>query len=457
MNCWNRPLLPQSTERRNSLPKTMAKPKVMPWPTKKLTLLSALAAAVGLAPAHGTEFPEGIEYSFQAQSYPQYQSNPFRFSRADKPQHESDVVMVNGVRAAAIIPLLSERTRLDVSGTVNDANYAHYDQLDHQAKRLDTTLRWHAGDLFNGRVDYMYDDRLYNYLNRTFPNRDMVQTDGLSVQAGMRITENLELPVITLNQAKVDYETPDNRTLYNRNADGWQAAFVYSGHGNSFLRGGIRQENVYYRDRTPFWTDLIDNRYRDREVFIGGQWDYSAKTTFGARVGYLQRQYSKLSERDERLLTLDLKAGWDYSVKTRFDLNAWRRPYANDDSPTTLYSTVTGVRGSVRYKATDKTRLSLNLVAENQKDTPIAGATGNSARLYRGGVRMEWAARDNMLVVLDAYHDRTDGRNESASYRQNVARLGVVFSFDNNGRAARLLWNPECEPPKYVEASYCDN
>jgi|GEM_PF-3532373 len=424
----------------------------------RMQLVSGALAAAGLSHgAQATEFPEGIEYSFQAQTYPQYQSNPFRFSQADRPRRESDVVLVNGVRAAAIIPLLSERTRLDVSGTVNDANYSHFDQLDHQAKRLDATLRWHAGDLFNGRVDYMYDNRLYNYLNRTFPDRDMVQTDGVSVQAGMRITESLELPVITLNQGKVDYDLPDNRTLYNRNEDGWQAAFVYSGHGNSFLRGGIRQANVYYRDRTPFWTDLIDNRYRDREVFIGGQWDYSAKTTFGARIGYLQRDYSKLSERDERLLTLDLKAGWDYSAKTRFDLNMWRRPYANDDSPTTLYSTVTGIRGSFRYKMTDKTRFSFNMVAENQKDTPIAGAVADSARLYRTGVRVEWAARDNVLVVVDGYHDRTDGRNESASYRQNVARLGVVFSFDNNGRAARLLWNPECEPPKYVEASYCDN
>ena len=404
-----------------------------------------------------TEFPEGIDYSLQAQSYPQYQSNPFRFSDADRDQRHDDQVIVNAVRGAAIIPLLSERTRLDVSGTLGDARYSHYRQLSHQPKRLDTTLRWHAGDLFAGRVDYMYDDRLYGYLNRTFPDRDMVATQGLSTEAGLRVTESLELPVVTLNKGQARYDLPLNQTVYNRNEDGWQAAFRYTGRGNGYLTGGLRQANIYYQDRTPFWTSQIDNRYRDRELFVGGQFDYSAKTTFGARAGVLHRRYANLSERDENLITLDFRAGYDYSSKTRFDINMWRRPYANDDSPNTLYSTVTGIRGSVRYKYSVKTRLSLNLVAENQNDTPIAGASGTDARLYRAGVRAEWQARDNVLVILDGWRDRTNGTSAAGSYSQNVARIGVVITFDNHGQAARLLWNPECEPPKYVEASVCDN
>ncbi|RYF43278.1 MAG: hypothetical protein EOO27_44445, partial [Comamonadaceae bacterium] len=80
----------------------------------RMQLVSGALAAAGLGTGvQATEFPEGIEYSFQAQTYPQYQSNPFRFSQADRPRRESDVVLVNGVRGAAIIPLLSERTRLD--------------------------------------------------------------------------------------------------------------------------------------------------------------------------------------------------------------------------------------------------------------------------------------------------------------------------------------------------------
>lgn len=409
-----------------------------------------------VAPASGTTFPEGIEYTLQAQTYLRHESNPFRFSDASPQAERSDTGWHTGVRAGLVLPLLSERTRLEMSGTYGRTKYSRFRQLDHKPARFDGTLYWHAGDLFAGSFSYIYDDRLYRYLNRTYPYRDMVRTRSVRASAGLRITESLTFPVVSWTTDKVGYEHPDTSMFFNRNVRQIQLALRYAGKGRSVLQAGIRQYRGDYFDRTPDWIQQIDRRYRDREAFLEVDWEYSHRTIVGAQLGYRKRQYDLLSERDANLPHILLRAGWRYSVKTRFDFSAWHRSYPNDEDPEVLYGTITAARAQVRWQPSEKLWLSLAVTREREVDTVMSGLEGGVRHTLRIGPRFEWQMNRNVLLVLDGWHDRTRGSGGSASYINNAIRIGVVFSTDNGwSRPARILWNPECDPPRPLETLAC--
>lgn len=415
---------------------------------------SALASVLaGPVQAQGSDFPKMTDYVIKLRSMPQYQSNPRRMPDGDDRRRSSEVI-INSIGGAASVPLMSRDTRLDLAGNVGDARYSDNPEIDHQPKQFAGALPWRAGRLFAGRVQYTYTDRLYQYLDRVWPDRDMVEREQWQAQFGMRVTEDLTLPSITVFQGRTRYDLPGNQVLYNNNEKGWEAALLLTGIGNDYLRAGFRQSRIDYGDRTEFWRLQIDDRYRDDQVFVSGQWDYSTKTTFEVQLGLLHRRYAYLRERDTRLFTLEARSAWQYSPKTRFDLYAWRRPYANDDSPNTLYSTLTGGRAAMRWQYSPKTAAWVSASYDKQDDTRVAGGEGRTD-ILRLGARLEWSTTDNVRMVLDGYRQREKGRGDNDSYSQNIVRLGLEFAMDNGSRNPRnLLFTPQCDYG-YVEYLLC--
>ncbi len=421
-------------------------------------LRSLVAALASLGASHawaqGAPFPKAIDHVLQLRTMPQHQSNPGRLSDDDDRRRGSHI-LVNSIGGAITIPLLSNETRLELAGNLADARYSGNSQLSHQPKTFNAGLPWRAGRLFTGRIDYSYSDRLYDYLDRVWPERDMVQRQRLQAQFGVRATENLTLPLVSVFQGRERYDVDINRTLYNSNETGWQAGFAYRGIRESYYFGGFRQSRVEYIDRTDAWRVQIDDAYRDNEIFLGGQWDITAKTAFEARVGVLRRSYATLGERDTTLYSIDTRSTWNYSPKTRFDVYLYRRPYANNDDPDILYSTLTGARFAVRWKASPKTALWLNVAREEQDDTRISGLQGDKS-IWRFGSRLEWIASSNVRVMLDGYRQREQGLNAADSFSQNVVRLGLEFSTDSGSRAPySLLDSSECFY-RSVEYLLCD-
>lgn len=417
--------------------------------------LTALACA-SASPAGAAEFFEGIDYVLKAESSLQRLSNPFRLTDAQRGIYGPDTVRLNEVSGAVVIPVLSDRTRFVASGSVGNAEYDRHPQLSHQPKRLDAAFQWRAGQLFQGAFGIGQEQRLNRFLSLSAPDRDLVNTRNLFADVGLRVTESWTFPQLSMSRNTLRYEFPLNATLYNRDETRVQVAARYSGWGATYLQGGFMQSRVDYIARTPGLIAQVDNRYADREAFVDAQWVYSAKTMLSSRIGYRQRSYDTLSERNTSLITVDAKAAWQYSPKTRFDVAVWHRPYANEEDPGILYSTLTGARASIRTQTTEKTWLSFNVVRENQKNTRLAAVNDGSSTAVRFGPRVEWAATKSIKLTLDGWRDNVVGRNYPSS-TSTVVRVGVTVMTDNGGASQpeRLLRSPDCAAPRYVETTLC--
>jgi len=417
----------------------------------------AMLAAIAL-PAAATQFPEGIGWHLEAEPWWSYQSNPFRFSDANDGERHSDMITGALLRGGLKVPLLSERTRLELSGTTGHARYAHYRQLDHNPAHFDGALRWHAGKLFSGNVRYRYGKSLYYNLNRTYPERDMVTTRRKQAEINLHVSPRLIAPRVSVWRETTGYEYAEHHMLFDRRSRHVEVSGTWLGTGRSSFTLGWQHAAGDYPNRTPEWVEQVGSRFKDDAYFADLHWDYSVKTQLAARVGYQQRRYPGLAGRDASQWTTLLRAGWDYSPKTRFDLFGWHQAYPNDEDPEILYATVTGARFSVRWRPTVKTMFSFAAAYERQNDTPAVGNDARTSRLLRIGPRFEWRWHRRAMLFVDAWHDRNMGASAFSRYRNTVVRIGVVIQLDNRWEPpVDFFWRPECQPPHYIEAMACQS
>ncbi len=418
---------------------------------------SMSVALLACSPSAGaTVFPEGIEYNLEAEAIGRYESNPFRFSNNSPEQDRSSMVLHSAVRGGLVVPLLSERTRLEMSGTYGKTKYSRFRQLDHDPAHLDTALYWSAGRLLTGSVSYMYDNRLYPYLERTWPNRNMTATRRWSTVAGLKLSDSLTFPWVSLSSTRVTYEDDETAMFFNRRVHQAQLSARYAGMQQSSMEFGARTIRADYFDRTPDWIELIDRRYREREIFGEVTWQPSHRTSLHTALAHRKRAYDALDHRDVNMPYFNLKLGWRYSIITRFDFAAWHYSYANDEDPEALYGTVTAGRAQVRWQPSDKTWVSLALTHEREIQTLISGERGRERTTWRLGPRFEWQANPNVRFILDGWHDHTRRESSGGGFKQTVVRFGIVLITDNGyKRPSRIQWHPECDPPRPLETLAC--
>lgn len=413
-----------------------------------------LIFAVCTGNALAADPPRFIEYQLRAEGSLQSQSNPFRLT--NRLSDRSDTVRTFDISGAAIVPLASNDTRLLLSGSLGDAHYDVNPQLGYQPRQLDAVFQWRYGRLFKGSAGLSSGLGLNPFLNLSAPFRDVITTRSYFADAGLRVTEDLTAPAISVNHRTRRYEFGSNATLYDRDEDVVQAAIQYTGINNSLAQIGVLQSQIDYVGRTPQLISQIDNRYRDREVFADVRYNYSPKTSLYARLGYRQREYRTLSERNVNLVTGELRARWQATAKTRLNLELWQRPYANEEIPGILYSTLRGARASVRWQNSEKLFASFNVIRENQSDTRRVGDLSGSSQGWRYGPRVEWHIDRNVMLVADGWRERVKGQNYP-SFSNNVVRLTLVLLHDNGGVSApgRLIRSRDCEGPRYVESTSC--
>jgi len=400
-------------------------------------------------------FPEGIEYSVQISRVIQQISNPYRLPDTAGDLRRSDLAVADEVRAAAIIPLLSERTRLLAAAAFGNVDYRDQSRLDYRPHSFKTTLEWRAGDLLQGSVSASDRVRLNRYMATSWPDRDLLKQRAFGADVGLRITESLTLPVVSLSQASTRNEFAFNQQLYNRDDSKVQISGVYMGRDESYVMAGISRVRSRYPDRTPLQIQQLDRAYTDTEYFVNGMWQYSPKTSLEAYAGWRQRRYATLADRSIDFVTADLRAHWDYSVKTAFLVHLWHQPFGNEEDPTILYSTLTGGRLTMRWSPGEKTWLSLNVVRERQRNYRTTAGGANETMSWRFGPRLEWRVHRNILLTLDGWREHVSGAGYPG-YGSTVIRAGISFDIDNGSKqAARLHVREECDPPRFLDTLLC--
>lgn len=417
----------------------------------------AQAAGSGLGAGSPT-FPEGISYSVEFERNIQRISNPYRLLNSAGSQRRSDTAVADELRTAFVVPLASERTRLLASAAFGNVAYQDQSKLDYHPHALRAALQWRAGDLLRGSLTASDRVRQNRFLSTSWPERDLIKQRLFSADVGLWVTESLALPRLSVSRSRSRYEFAANRALYNRDDSQFQVAASYLGKESSYVMAGMSMIRSHYPDRTALQVQQLDEAYRDREYFVSALWDYSAKTQVETYLGWRHRSYANLAARDVNFLTADLKGNWLYSAKTSFHLHLWSHPYGNEEDPAILYSIQSGGRFSVRWKAGEKTWLSMNVVRERQKNYLIGSGGMSETMAWRFGPRLEWQVHRNVLLTLDGWREQISGAGYPG-YGGTVVRIGVVLSHDNDGSppASRQYVHVECDAPRYVETSYtCD-
>ncbi|MDH2239127.1 hypothetical protein N5K27_22720 [Pigmentiphaga sp. GD03639] len=401
-------------------------------------------------------FPEGIEYSVQISRLIQQVSNPYRLPDTAGDRRHGDLAVGDEVRAAAIIPLASERTRLLASAAFGNVDYRDQGQLDHHPHAFKTTLQWRAGDLLQGSASVSDRVRLNRYMASSWPERDLLKQRVFNADIGLRVTESLTLPILSVSRTSSRNEFALNQQLYNRDDSQVQIAAHLMGRDNSYVMAGVSRVRSSYPDRTPLQIQQLDRAYTDTEFFLNSIYHYSARTALEGYAGWRQRRYATLTDRNVDFVTAELRGYWDYSAKTAFHVHLWHRPFGNEEDPSTLYSTLTGGRVSMRWQAGEKTWLSLNVVRERQKNYRI-GAGGTSETMsWRVGPRLEWQVNPRVLLTLDGWRERVSGAGYPG-YGGTVVRAGITLMYDNGSpRPSRLYMREECDAPRYLDTRLCD-
>ncbi|VCU72608.1 hypothetical protein PIGHUM_04710 [Pigmentiphaga humi] len=400
-------------------------------------------------------FPEGVEYSLQVARIVQQISNPYRLPDTGGNLRHTDLAVIDEFRAAAIVPLASERTRLMTSAMFGNVDYRDTHQLDHSPHAIKTTLQWQAGDLFKGSVSASDHIRMNRFLSTSWPARDLLKQRIFNADVGLRVTESLTVPMLSMSRTVSRNEFATNQQLYNRNDNLVQLSAQYVGKDYSSVSGGVSRIRTNYVDRTPLQVQQLDRAYSDTEFFLSGNWHYSSKTSLEGYAGWRQRRYETLVDRDVDFATAELRAYWDYSVKTSFHAHLWHRPYGNEEDRSTLYSTLTGGRLAVRWQPGEKTSLSLNVVRERQKNYRVGAGGASEAMSWRVGPRGEWQMTPNILLTLDGWRERVKGVGYPG-YGSTVLRVGFTLMFDNiHLSPARVRSGEECDG-RNLDTRLCD-
>lgn len=377
-------------------------------------------------------------------------TNPFRFyddqvgggSKHEQIQRLTETVNASDIRAGAIIPLLSDQTRLTLSGSLGNRHYKEYRQLDHQPGAADAAFDWQAGKSVSGRVYAGKDKRLFEYINGSLTERDIAHSRRAGADVRIKPDDDWMLSASLFRNA-LNYDLDLNQ-LYNFDERGQQLGLRYMSPTGSSIEAGTRLSETRFADRTPEQVRDLDKKYKETELYLDGEWRYSIKTITSAHLGLIRRRYDVLQERDTRLFNAIWRGTYHYSTMLRLDLQLFDRPFTIVD-PSILYVVSKGARVDALWKWSDKTNVNFSALLQNSDQELIPRLVrpdNNSSRkekLQRIGIGASYQFERGFRLLFDSFYEKTDRAADDIKLRQGVVRLGIEYTFENlPGSAARL-------------------
>lgn len=373
-------------------------------------------------------------------------SNPLRLPAGADTQtllgraNPKDSVMSVDLRAAMIVPLGSDDTRLELKATEGKRQYQQQTQLDHEVHQFDARLFWQLSPLWRGRVSYGTDDRLYQPQNAIQVGRDLMHQQQGGSEVALRITEDLSVPM-GLERVSVRHENPQNQFL-DRNDQAVQLALRYASPLGSSVSVGTRRTGVDYPHRGPADASILDTHYTDRLHFMDVDWSYSPLTRVGGRLGVLQRHYDTLGQNDFDRRLATLRASYQPSPLTRFDAEWGRRLY-DSATPSALYYLASGLLVGMDWRLSELTRVRLSAAHDRQQNqaaaTPGAPLGLPDNMVNRLGASIDYSISRGWRLYAEGQRDRFTTVGGGNAIQQNVLRLGLEYTYENlAGTAARV-------------------
>jgi len=402
-----------------------------------LGLLSVITPSVYAA--------DTVELVLQLETSLTSDSNPFRFyeqtaqpdrpdSAPDKQFRNRDSITGTDIRAGAIIPILSDRTRLILTGSLGKRHYKNYKDLDHKLIAADATLDWAAGKIVNGQVTAGKEDRLFQYINGSLTEKDISHQKRTAANVNFKLTDEWSLNA-RVDQAGLNYDLPLNQ-LYNFDERGRQLSGRYYSPTGSSVEIGTRMSETSFPDRNEQDIADLDKAYKESEVFIDAEWRYSSKSVTSAHLGVIKRQYDVLTERNTNLSNILWRGTYHYSPKLRLDLQLWDRPFTIVDR-TVVYVLSKAMRFDAQWKYSDKSQMNFSTLLQNSDNVlvprlaSLADGTSRKEKLLRIGLGGGYEFERGFRLVLDSFYEKVQRESDGVNLKQAVIKLGLEYTYEN--------------------------
>lgn len=338
------------------------------------------------------------------------------------------------LRGVAILPLLSDQTRLLLSGSLGQHHYKNYRQLNHRSHAANGVFEWQITPAFRGRVAYGSEDKLFQYLNGSLTELDLSHQKRAVGELVTKIANDW-LIAAKAEKSSLKYDLKQNQ-VYNNEDKSAGLALKYESTTGSSLELGWRKGTTDFPDRDARQQADLDKRYSEQEIFFDAEWKYSPKTQTSLHLGLLKRNYANLDERNTRLKNIIWRGTHFYSPKLRFDLQLWDRPFGIVD-PAILYVTTQALRFDAFWRYSEKTLFNASLLLQNSDNFLIPRLARQNRdeirkeRVERIGLGAQYEIDRGLRIYLDGMYERSRRLGDGSQLNQAILKMGLNYTYES--------------------------
>jgi len=257
-----------------------------------------------------------------------------------------------------------------LTAAVSDNDFQRFNSLDYQGKYLKTQWNWQVGNYFSGNIGQTF--------NRTLASFNDIRglSGNLRDQQRKYFTLNWLLHPrwqtgFSYSENELEYAEPVQR-FANFNSYIIGLNLNYLTPKGSKVGFNLSQENGGYPNRTVNQASTLDDGYTQDTASIAVDWQYSAKTSFKLKTGYVERNYDNLPARDYDAVDKRLSVTYKPTVKTQVLLSFYDETTPRDDLQASVSENL-GQSLQLSWLPTTKISVIANYEREKRQDVNNPG------------------------------------------------------------------------------------
>jgi exopolysaccharide biosynthesis operon protein EpsL len=243
------------------------------------------------------------------------------------------------VRSAQLGLRLDKRwslQRLQLDATTSANRYGNYSYLNYNANIYRAAWLWQFTPRLTGSITADRQQTLVNYADyRSFSGRNVRTDENRHFDADWWLHGSWHL-IGGIGRAASRYDSafPQQDDYRLRSAN---AGLKYVAESGSWLSLVGRRSKGSYPNLTPNATTQIDNDFRQDEIELRANWQWSAISSLDARVAQIRRRHATYGRRDYSGLTGQLAFSWQPSAQVQVGLTVARNIASYQDNPWLSY------------------------------------------------------------------------------------------------------------------------
>jgi hypothetical protein len=398
-------------------------------------LIAGPAALLPWTPSIGAEEQPPRKLDFFVGAGALYDDNLFRqpagadLSAVAANLHRDDLIerLSAGVEGAWTLG----RQTFELKGHGDDNRFEHNDQLNNVSGKAMGSWDWRLGNRWSGRLGADYARSLADFANNLVLVKDLL-TQKSSFASGTYLLGNRWTISADVRWSSTSHGA-EIRQVDDDNIRTQKFGLGFSLSPSASIGWNYRHANANFAgDQQVTTTGQYDRNYDESASVFWLKYALGSKTDFNLEVGYLRRNYPNAAIGNYTGGTGRAKLTWHPGPKTALELTGWRDLTAYIDAESN-YFVSTGARIAPTWVPSERITTSLAASWESQKyigsEPSVLGDPSRRDTVRSIQANASYLPRDPLELDLTLRHEQRGSNRSSLSYRDNLAILGVRFTF----------------------------